>query len=83
MKKILNLGVLIGLVLFFSSLATEVKADPPNPPVVPGNHGQGGNINGAPLDGSLLVLLFLVGSGYGGWVLIKKKKKRSKDQVTM
>ena len=80
MKKYTTALFLIVLLFFIVfDFSSGLKADPPNPPVVPGSHGQGGN-TGAPLDGMLGLLLVVLGSGYGGFMIYDKKKEKEEDQ---
>ena len=52
------------MILCFIVFARVVWAGPPGPPE--GGHGQGGNQQGAPIDGGLAVLI-LMGGGYYLW----------------
>jgi hypothetical protein len=65
MKKY-NIFILLAAVIFFlCSSSISAFADEPNPPIVPGGHGQAGDVPvGAPIDGGLSILLIL-GAGYG------------------
>jgi hypothetical protein len=74
MKKTFRFFAVNLLFVIALNFSNVVKADPPNPPVVPGSHGQSGD-TGAPLDGMLGVLLLVLGAAYGGWMLFEKKKK--------
>lgn len=52
-------------------------ADPPDPPPLPGTHGQNGDAPvGAPIDGGVGILLAL-GAAYGGVRLWKGRKDTS------
>ena len=68
----------IGLgVLCWAGTSIMGWADPPDPPPMPGSHGQNGNVPvGAPIDGGLGILLAL-GATYGcrkAWMLWKEKR---------
>ncbi len=82
MKKVVRFIAITILLITAVSLSSVVKADPPNPPTVPGSHGQGGNITGAPLDGVLGVLLLFFGAAYGGWMLIDKRKQAAEEETS-
>jgi hypothetical protein len=74
MKKIYSyfLPFVFLTVLTLSGIA--VQADPPNPPVVPGSHGQQGDA-GAPIDG-MSILLLVSGSVFAGWMLYRRTPKK-------
>ena len=62
------------LILSFMAFTRLTFADPPPPPLPPdGGHGQGGNQQGAPIDGGLSILLVL-GAGYQIWKCYKRAK---------
>ena len=65
MKKHNIFILLAAVIVFFCSISISAFADDPNPPIVPGEHGQAGNVPvGAPIDSGLGILLVL-GAGYG------------------
>jgi len=75
LKKLLISG-LINLMILHSGVI--IAADPPPPPG--GGHSQGGNINGAPIDGGLEFLL-VMGSAYGLKKIWQEKKRKEKAQA--
>ena len=78
MKRLLHFLAPLSFFLFFICFVPDLKADPPNPPTVPGQHGTGAN-TGAPLDGILGILLLALGGSYGGWMLYDKRKKHKQS----
>ena len=65
MKKINKPHLFVLMILYLVAFTGITCADPPPPPLPPsGGHGQGGNRQGAPIDGGLAILLVL-GIGYG------------------
>jgi hypothetical protein len=78
MKKIRGYFLSFVFTGFLSLFSIAVNADPPNPPVVPGRHGQGGNITGAPID-NMGLLFLIVGTAYAGWMLYKRTSLKKKE----
>ena len=76
MKTFVKIGILG--IWMFAGTAIQGFADPPDPPPMPGNHGQNGAPPvGAPIDGGLGILLAL-GATYGGkklWTAYHKGRK--------
>jgi len=79
MKKYFRFFIFLSFFFIAPNFHDGVRADPPNPPVVPGSHGAHGN-TGAPLDGILGILLLGLGAAYGGWMLFENKRQSMKDQ---
>jgi hypothetical protein len=79
MKKF-NIFIFLAAVIFaLCSGSVSAFADEPNPPVVPGQHGQGGDVPvGAPVDGGMSLLLIL-GAGYGVKKLIPMKDVKTAE----
>ena len=77
MIQLHRLVFLLVIVIFCVLPFEKVSADPPNPPIVPGSHGQGGN-TGAPIDNTGILVL-ISGSIYAGWMLLKRKSEKNQE----
>jgi hypothetical protein len=78
-KKFILFVALVTIISFLTIAAMADGPSPPNPnppPVPGGTHGQAGNV-GAPIDKGLLILLVL-GAGYGAFKLYRFSRKKEK-----
>jgi hypothetical protein len=66
------------IVSMFILFTLSGYSDSPDPPPVPGGHGQGGTV-AAPIDGGSGILL-LLGMGYAAKKLFRIRKTRDKQQ---
>jgi hypothetical protein len=80
MKSSKKLILFVALAAVLSVFSFSAIADDPNPPAVPGEHGTAGNVtnsSGAPIDRGLVILL-LLGAGYGAFKLYRLSRKSDK-----
>jgi hypothetical protein len=76
--RLLFMGILFTLL---SLVSYSSFADEPNPPIVPGQHGQGGDVPvGAPVDNGIIMLLAM-GAGYGAYKLYMTRKEKTEEAV--
>ena len=72
MKKMFRLVSIVLFVYLSAMLCLSGFADPPDPPPLPGGHGQTGNV-AAPIDGGMGILLVL-GHAYAGKKIYQRRK---------
>ena len=83
MKKIIRFLSVATLLVMTSSVFNSSFADPPDPPPIPGGHGNGGDVHvTAPIDGGLSILLTM-GLGYGVLAVLRARKKEADEELTL
>lgn len=77
--KIVSLKI---FTVLFSLMTLSTFAEEPDPPILPGEHGLGGDLAvGAPLDDNLILLL-VAGAAYGAYRIYLARKARTKRLQT-
>lgn len=76
MKKIIRFLSIMAVVLMTISVFNPIFADPPDPPPLPGGHGNTGDefVGNAPIDDGLTILLAM-GLVYGSVAVIRARRR--------
>jgi hypothetical protein len=83
MKKVIRFLFLAILLVMTSSVFNATFADPPDPPPLPGSHGNTDDVHvTAPIDGGLSIML-VMGLGYGALAVLRARKKESDEDVAV
>jgi hypothetical protein len=81
MKARIKIFLVSFLMALFCLTSLSTFAEEPDPPILPGEHGTGGDVSvGAPLDNQVVFLLVL-GAAYGAYRITLARKAKTKEIV--
>jgi hypothetical protein len=81
MKTRIRIFLVSFLMALFFLTSLSSFAEEPDPPILPGQHGAGGDVSvGAPLDNEVIFLL-VIGAAYGAYRISLARKAKMKEEI--